>query len=145
MFDYAEAPKFKGANLRQARIACRMDGADFSGADLSAARIGPDDHSSEAGMAPSSIMLGINFSGATMTGTDIREIDCTFCRFAGAKLTGAKLIHIDLSRADFSGADVTDADFSRSNLEGANLSGIKGFETVKGLASVRNLETAQRQ
>jgi uncharacterized protein YjbI with pentapeptide repeats len=145
MINHAEAPKFTGANLQGSRIAARMDGADFRGADLSNSRIGPTDRSTEAGMAPSSKMLGMNFSGATMSGTDMREVDCTFCRFTGAKMAGAKLIHVDLSRADFSGADLTGADLTDSNLEGANLSGVTGFETIKGLASVRNLETAQRQ
>jgi uncharacterized protein YjbI with pentapeptide repeats len=145
MINHAEAPKFTGANLRGARIAARMDGADFRGADLSNARIGPFERTSEAGMAPSSKMLAMNLSGATLNGMDMREVDCTFCRFTGAKLAGARFIHVDLSRADFSGADLTDADLSGSNLEGANLSGVKGFDTVKGLASVRNLETAQRQ
>jgi uncharacterized protein YjbI with pentapeptide repeats len=144
MIDHADAPKFTGANLRGARIAARLDGADFSNADLTNARIGPNERTSEAGMAPASKMLSVNFSGATMAGTDIREVDLTFGRFAGTNLTGAKLIHVDLSRADFTGADLTGADLTDSNLEGANLTGVKGFDTVKGLASVVNLQSAQR-
>jgi uncharacterized protein YjbI with pentapeptide repeats len=144
MIDHSDAPKFAGANLRGARIAARLDGTDFSGADLTNARLGPNERSSEAGMAPASKMLGMNFSSATLVGMDMREVDCTFCRFTGAKLPGAKFIHVDLSKADFSGADLTDADLSESNVEGANLSGVKGFDTIKGLASVHNLETAQR-
>jgi uncharacterized protein YjbI with pentapeptide repeats len=144
MIDHADAPKFTGANLRGARIAARLDGADFRNADLTNARIGPNDHTTEAGMAPASKMLSVNFSGATMAGTDIREVDMTFGRFAGANLTGAKLIHVDLSRADFTGADLTGADLTGSDLEGANLTGVKGFDTVKGLASVVNLQSAQR-
>ena len=50
------------------------------------------------------------------------------------------MINLDLSQADFSGADLTGADLSGCNLDGANLSGVKGFDTVKGLASVRNLD-----
>ena len=87
----------------------------------------------------------MDFSGATMNGTEIREVDLTFSRFVGASLIDAKMINLDLSRADFSGADLTGVDFSGSNLDGAVLKGVKGFDTVKGLASVRNLETAQRQ
>jgi uncharacterized protein YjbI with pentapeptide repeats len=144
MIEHGDAPKFNGANLRGARIAARLDGADFSGADLTNARIGPNERSSEAGMAPASKMLSVNFSGATMAGTDIREVDLTFGRFAGTNLAGAKLIHVDLSRADFSGADMTGADLTGSDLEGANLTNVKGFDTVKGLASVVNLQSAQR-
>ncbi len=144
MIELSDAPKFNGANLRGARIAARLDGTDFSGSDLTNARIGPNERSSEAGMAPSSKMLSVNFSGATMAGTDIREVDMTFGRFVAANLAGAKLIHVDLSRADFSGADLTGADLTDSNLEGANLINVKGFDTVKGLSSVVNLQSAQR-
>jgi uncharacterized protein YjbI with pentapeptide repeats len=144
MIEHVDAPKFNGANLRGARIAARLDGADFSGADLTNARIGPSERTSEAGMAPASKMLSVNFSGATMAGTDIREVDLTFGRFAGTNLSGAKLIHVDLSRADFTGADLTGADLTDSNLEGANLTNVKGFDTVKGLSSVVNLKSAQQ-
>ena len=42
-FDQAEAPRFAGANLSRARIIARLDGADFTGANLSSASLGPDD------------------------------------------------------------------------------------------------------
>ncbi len=144
MIDHADTPKFVDANLRGARIAARLDGTDFRGADLTDARIGPNERGSEAGMAHSSKMMATNFSGATMTGTDMREVDCTFCRFTGAKMGNAKLIHVDLSRADFTGATMTNADLSGSNVDEANFSGVTGFDSVKGLQTVQNLEKSQR-
>lgn len=144
-FKHADAPKFVGANLRGARIAARMDGADFANADLSGAWIGPSERTSEAGMAPSSRSLGMNFTSANLSGAMIKEVEMTFARFTGANLKGAKLINLDLTRADFSGSDMTGADITGSNLDGANLSGVKGFETVTGLASVKNIDKAIRE
>ncbi len=143
-FDHAEAPKFDGATLRGTRIAARMDGAVFRNADLSGARIGPNERSAEAGMAPATRMMGSDFSGAKMVDIHIQDVDFTFARFVGADLRGAKLIDLNLSRTDFSGADVTGADFSGSNLEQANFKDVKGFDTVKGLNSVTNLATSLR-
>ncbi len=143
-FDHAEAPKFDGATLRGTRIAARMDGAVFRNADLSGARIGPNERSAEAGMAPATRMMGSDFSGAKMVDIHIQDVDFTFARFVGADLRGAKLIGLNLSRTDFSGADVTGADFSGSDLEQANLKDVKGFDTVKGLNTVTNLATSFR-
>lgn len=143
-FKAEETPKFSGASLRGARIAARIDGGDFRGADMTGARLGPSDRSAEAGMAPASKMLGCDFSNATLVDAEIRAVDLTFGRFISANLRGARLIDLDLTRADFSNADLTGADFSGSNLDGAILTGVKGFETVKGLDSVINLEKSLR-
>ncbi len=79
-----------------------------------------------------------------MTDIDLSRAVLTFSRFVGADLRRATLDLADLTRADLSGADLTDADLSGANLDGAILSGAKGFETVRGRDSVRNLDRAIR-
>ena len=79
-------------------------------------------------------MRGANFEHAVMT----------FSRFAGADLTGANLGDTDLSRADFTGANLTDADFTGADLDGATLLGVKGLDTVKGLATALNFDKTIR-
>ena len=138
-FDRADAPKFTGANLRSVRIIARMDGTDFRNADLSGARIGPFDMSGEAGMAPSTFMMGADFSGANLSGVEIRNVNFTFGRFVGTNLRGAKLFNLDLSKADFSGADLSGADVTNSNFEEANLTGAKGLSSLIGATTAKNL------
>ena len=138
-FDHAEAPKFTGANLKSVRIIARMDGTDFRRADLSGARIGPFDMSGEAGMAPSTLMMGADFSGANLSGVEIRNVNFTFGRFVGTDLRGAKLFNLILAKADFSGADLTGADVTDSNFDEANLKGAKGLSTLIGAATAKNL------
>lgn len=143
-FDRADAPNFSRATLRGARISARMDGVSFRGADLTDAHFGPTDRSAEAGIAPSSRMMGADFTEAKMVDAKIVDIDLTFGRFVDANLRNAQLINLDLTRTDFSGADLTGANLSGSNLDDANLTGVKGFDTVTGLDSVKNLERARR-
>lgn len=143
-FDHADAPNFSRTTMRGARISARMDGVKFRDADLTGAHFGPTDRSAEAGIAPSSRMMGADFTGAKMVGAKLVDIDLTFGQFVGADLRNAQLINLDLSRTDFSGADLTGANLSGSNLDDANLTGVKGFDTVTGLASVKNLERARR-
>ncbi len=86
-FDITEGPTFAHANMKNARIAARMDGTSFKDADLSGAKIGPFDMSVEGGLAPSSLMKSTDFTGANLAGTDIRNVNFTFARFTGANLT----------------------------------------------------------
>ncbi len=143
-FNHADAPNFSGANLRGARIAARLDGANFRGADLSGAVVGPADTGVEAGMAPSSRMIKVDFSDATLEGAVLQNLDLTFARFVDAKMAGAKLTKLDLTNADLNGADLTGADVSGTNFKGANLAGVKGLETLKGRDSASNLEKSQQ-
>lgn len=139
-FATADTPDFSGANLRSARIAARLDRANFRDADLSNAVIGPADTGVEAGMAPSSRMMGVDFSGARLEGATIQNADLTFARFVGANLKGAKLVALDLTNADLSNADFTDADISGSNFKGARLEGSRGLETARGRERTSNLQ-----
>ena len=56
----------------------------------------------------------------------------------------ATLVLADLTKADLSGADLTGADLTDANLDETNLSGVKGFETVRGRDTIRNLDRAIR-
>lgn len=139
-FDLAESPVFTGAILRGARITAALDGAIFRDADLSGAKIGPFDMSVEAGIAPSTLMKSVDFTGANLSGVEMRNLNMTFGRFTGAQLVGARLFALDLTNTDFSGADLTGAEFSGCKLEGARFSGAKGLDRVKGLETVINVD-----
>ncbi len=144
-YDPAETPKFVNANLKGAILIARLDGADFSGANLEGATIGPANAADDTLVTRSSRMIATNFTGANLSGAVFRFVDFSYGRFAGANLAGASLMGANLAKADLTGADLTGANLSGSNLDGANLKGVKGLETVTGLASVRNLDKAIRE
>jgi uncharacterized protein YjbI with pentapeptide repeats len=139
-FDIRESPNFADANMKRVRLAARMDGTSFRGADLSNSQIGPFDMSVEGGLAPSSLMKSTDFTGANLSGADIRNVNFTFSRFTGANLTGARLQTLDLTNANFDDADLTGVEFSGCDLQGASFRGAKGLSTIKGLETVSNLD-----
>lgn len=141
-----EAPRFRGANLSNVHIvANRLDGADFSSADMTGAVLGPIDHAwGEERYAQRSVMLGSDFSGARLRDANLINGVYQFANFRGADMTGALLAGADLSKADLTGADLTGADLTGANLDEAILSGVKGFETIHGLASAHNVDRAIR-
>lgn len=138
-----DAPKFAGANLRGIRMTAMMDGADFRGADLTAARLGPHEPRADISSMPSSFLRGCDFSGANMRGIDLMWAKLSFSRFTGADLSGANLTGTDLSMTDFSGADLTGANLTGADLDGANLTGAKGLTEVKGWETVKNAAQAR--
>ncbi len=135
----ADAPKFAGANLRAIRLTAMMDGADFRGADLTDAKLGPHEPRADISSMPGSLMRGSDFSGAILRRVDLMWAKLAFSKFVGADLRDASLIGADLSRVDFSGADLTGADLTDADLDGAILAGVRGLDTVTGLATVKNL------
>lgn len=143
-YDVAEAAKFAGADMRGVRMTGRMEGADFRGANMNGALMGPHEPRADISSMPNSILKSCDFSGAKLVDADLSRAVLTFSRFVGADLTRATLVLADLSKADLSGADLTGADLTDANLDGANLSGVKGFETVRGRDSIRNLDRAIR-
>ena len=143
-YEFAEAPRFSGADMRGVRLTSHMEGVDFRGVNLAGAKLGPHEPRADISSMPSSMLIHCDFSGAIMTDIDLSRAVLTFSRFVGADLRRATLDLADLTRADLSGADLTDADLSGANLDGAILSGAKGFETVRGRDSVRNLDRAIR-
>lgn len=143
-FDIRESPNFADANMKRVRLAARMDGTSFRGADLSSSQIGPFDMSVEGGLAPSSLMKSTDFTGANLSGADIRNVNFTFARFTSANLAGARLQHLDLTNANFDDADLTGVEFTSCNLQGASFRGAKGLDTLKGLETVSNFDRSGR-
>lgn len=143
----ADAPKFQGATLRRIQVQADLSGADFRGADLTAAKFSPLEWRPGQGTlatAYRNVLKGCDFSGARLARADLSKSVAWFARFTGADLTNANFNGADLSRADFSGADLTNADFTEADLDGANFVGAKGFDTVRGLDSAVNLDRAMR-
>ena len=127
-----DAPKFADANLRGIRIAAMMDGADFRGADMTDAHLGPYDLRADMSSMPGSILRGSDFSGAILRRADLMWAKLRFSKFVGADLRDVNFVGADLSMCDFSGADLTGANLMDADLDGANLSGVRGFDSVNG-------------
>lgn len=140
----ADAPKFAGANLRGIRLTAMMDGADFRGADLTDANVGPHDPRADMSSMPGSILRGSDFSGANMERADFMWAKLSFSKFTGANLRDVNFVGADLSMCDFSGADFTGANLLDADLDGANLSGAKGLDKVNGMDAVKNFDRTVR-
>lgn len=140
----ANAPKFAGANLRYIRLTAMMDGADFRGADLTGARMGPHEPRADISSMPSSWLRGCDFSGAKMEGADLMWAKLRFSRFVGADVRGVNFSGADLAMTDFSGADVAGADFTDADMDGAILNGVRGWNDAKGAGRIRNLDRVRR-
>ena len=143
-YDAAESPKFAGADMRNVRMTAKMVGADFRGANLSQANLGPHEPRADISSMPNSVYKSCDFSGATMTDVDLNRGVLIFSRFVGADLRRANLAYTDMSKVDLSGADLTGADLTGANLDGANLAGVKGFETVRGRETILNFDQVVR-
>lgn len=136
----AEAPKFAGANLRGIRMTAMMDGADFRGADLTDAKLGPHEPRADISSMPASLMRGSDFSGATLLRADLMWAKLAFSRFVGADLRDVNLSGADLSMTDLSGADLTGADITDADFDGAKLAGVRGLDRTRGLEKAKNLK-----
>ena len=143
----ADAPKFAGANLSGVRVMANLSGANFRGAKMANADFSPLEARPGQGTITSlmkNVLKSCDFSGADLHGANFDRADLTFARFVGANLAGANLKKTDLSKVDFSGADLTGADLTDADLYGANLTGVKGLDSVKGLATAVNLDKTTR-
>jgi uncharacterized protein YjbI with pentapeptide repeats len=140
----AEMPRFTRADMRRIRMTVRLHGADFRGADLTAARMGPHEPRADLSSLPASVLTGCDFSGATLADVDLSRAVLTFSRFVDADMRRMNLTLADLSKADLSGADLTGADLTDANLDEANLVGVTGLDTVRGLDTVKNFDRAVR-
>jgi uncharacterized protein YjbI with pentapeptide repeats len=143
----ADAPRFAGANLTGIRVMANMSGADFHGADLTDANFTPREVRAGQGTLSTlakNLLKSCDFNKAIMRKANFEHAVMTFSRFAGADLTGANLADTDLSRADFTGANLTDANLTGADLDGATLLGVKGLDTVKGLATALNFDKTIR-
>ena len=72
-------------------VANRLDGADFRGANLTRAVLGPVDHAwGEERYAQRSVMIGCDFSGARMVEANLVNGVFLFAKFRDADLTVAE-------------------------------------------------------
>lgn len=140
----ADAPKFAGANLRYIRLTAMMDGADFRGADLTGARMGPHEPRADISSMPSSWLRGCDFSGAKMAGADLMWAKLRFSRFVGADVSGVNFSGADLAMTDFSGANIAGADFTGADVDGTIFNGVRGWDEAMGLATAHNIDHVQR-
>jgi uncharacterized protein YjbI with pentapeptide repeats len=143
----ADAPRFAGANLSGIRVMANMSGADFHGADLTGANFTPREARPGQGTLSTlarNLLKSCDFTKAIMRGANFDHAVMTFARLAGADLTDANLTETDLSKADLTGADLTGANLTGADLDGATLLGVKGLDTVKGLATALNFDKTIR-
>ncbi len=142
-----DAPKFAGADLTRIHVQADLSGADFRGANLTAADFSPLEARPGQGTLttqPSNILRSCDFSGARMIGANLTRAILTFSRFTGADLHGVNFSGAELSKVDFAGADLTGADMTGADLYGANLVGAQGLDTIIGLDAAVNFDKALR-
>ncbi len=113
-----DLPIFRNADLARAQITARLDGADFSGANLSEVSFVVWEERNLGG-PPTSGLARCNFSGARMNGINVRGLSLSRSVLRGADLSGADLRETDLSYADFEGAKLTGAKLEGARTEGA--------------------------
>lgn len=137
-----EAPSFRGANLKKSRIFGRLSRSDLSGADLSDAYCAPFGKTGFIEVLWRTELSGANLSQANMERADLTHALFSFANMTNARLANAILVNADLSRADLTGADLTGADLSGADLDGTILTGVRGLDTVTGMASTKNTAKA---
>ncbi len=139
-----EAASFIRADLRGAKIFGRFNRANLHGANLAGATLAPFGRTGFIEHIWRTELVGADLSQATLEAADLTYTLLAFANLRGANLAGAVLKKADLSGADLTGADLTGADLSEADLDGAILVGVRGLETVLGLASAHNVEKVVR-
>jgi uncharacterized protein YjbI with pentapeptide repeats len=104
----ADLPAFRNANLTRARVTARLDGADFSGANLNDASFVVWEERNLGG-PPVSGLERCDFSGARLIGANLRGVSLVRSIFRNADLSRADRRNADLSHADFEGATIAGA------------------------------------
>jgi uncharacterized protein YjbI with pentapeptide repeats len=125
-FDSRELPVFRRANLAGVQLTARLEGADFSGADLSNASFTLW-HERDLGGAPATGLDRCDFTGARMRGVNMRGLSLAYAVFRKADLRDA-----DLRDTDLRSSDLTGALLERTRLQGARLDGVIGFSAPRG-------------
>jgi len=133
-----EAPSFKGANLRKARIFARLSSANLSGADLTDAYCAPFGKTGFIEVIWRTELASADLSNAILKRTDLTHALMNFADLRNADLSDSILVNADLSGANLQGANLSGADLTGADLEGTILTGARGLDSVKGLQSVRN-------
>jgi uncharacterized protein YjbI with pentapeptide repeats len=119
-FDARDLPMFHNANMAGVRLTARLDGADFRSANLRGANFTVWEERGTGG-APTTGLIRCDFTGAVMTGANVRGLSLALSVFRNVDLTGA-----DLRDTDFSGADLTGATLTGAKVEGAKFDGVIG-------------------
>lgn len=133
-----DAPRFVGADLTGAIIAARMDGADFSRADLTNARLGTL-MPTWGSYRPRAVLNGAKFGSAKLVSTNLSRAVLHFADFADADMTGADLSECDFSQANMRGAILTGAKLNGADFYGVDLTGVIGLADATGLDFAKNL------
>lgn len=141
--DPADAPRFVDADLTDADIVARLDGADFRGARLIGTRLGPQP-AIWGSYTPRAMLIGADFSAAELRGVDLRNAVMHFARFVNATVVDTTFRGADLSGADFTGAEMRGADFTGANLDGAVFRGAKGLDLERSLSGALNADRVVR-
>ncbi len=95
---------------------CLFPSRDFSGADLSRARL-------KYGRFIRGIFVETNMTEADARRTKFMSANLQKVKFVKARLNGADFSNADLSGADLSDSDLTSTQFQKANLRGANFAG----------------------
>jgi uncharacterized protein YjbI with pentapeptide repeats len=143
----SDAPKFVGANLTRVRVQADLSGADFRGANMTAADFGPLEGRPGQGTMvtlASNVLKSCDFSSAKLRDANFSRATLTFARFTGADLHGVKLIGAELTNVDFTGADLTGIDLTGADIYGVKFTGAIGLDTVIGLETAKNADKAVR-
>ena len=133
-----EGPNFTGADLSEARIFARLSRSDLHGARLVNARLGADIRTPQTMILFRTELSGCNLAGADLAGADLSGTLLSFADLTGAALTGTDLERADLSHANFTQADLTAAILTRADLDEAILRDVRGLERSIGLDAARN-------
>jgi uncharacterized protein YjbI with pentapeptide repeats len=134
-----DAPRFIGANLTDAVIASRLDGADFSDANLTRARLGTMEPT-WGSFRPRAVLRSANFNGATLVSTNLSTAVLHFAVFTNANLSNADLSGCDFSQANLSGANLSGANVAGADFYGVDLTGVVGLDSAVGLELAKNLK-----
>lgn len=118
-----DAPDFTGADLSGARLLadfswCKMRGAKLIGVVASPGR-------DRVAYVHHTYLTGCDMTGADLTGADLSESRLPKVILTGANLTQARFGRSDLTEADLSGALLRDTDFTLARLTGVKLASVR--------------------
>jgi uncharacterized protein YjbI with pentapeptide repeats len=120
-----DLPLFRYAILARSRVTARLDGADFTGANLANANFVVWEERNLGG-PPVGGLQRCNFTSARMTDINVRGLSLSRSVLRDADLSGADLRDADLSHVDFEGATLT-----RARFDGAKLEDATGLERLR--------------
>ena len=127
---------FSGANLSNARIMGNLGNVKMVGANLTHGRLGMDFGNQTMGQVKFDTVGG-NFANANFENADLQVASFRFADLSGANLKNAKLYRSDLIQANLEGANLSGADLTDAEVDGASFKQAQGLESIKGFATVK--------